>query len=95
MSTDGVHRLLQHRNDVAESHQCSLGRQEFAAAANISISVSEPQPRQACMRYVDGRVTDCSKQWKPPMDVERYQDVLLWQGLVQTAKSLGTYQAIL
>lgn len=29
------------------------------------------------------------------MDVERYQDVLLWQGLVQTAKSLGTYQAIL
>lgn len=27
----------------------------------------------------------------PPMDVERYQDVLLRQGLVQT----GTYQAIL
>lgn len=31
----------------------------------------------------------------PPMDVDRYIDVLLRQGLVQTAKSLTIYQAIL
>ncbi len=31
----------------------------------------------------------------PPMDVERYLDILLRQGLVQTTKSLATYQAIL
>lgn len=31
----------------------------------------------------------------PPMDVERYIDVLLRQGLAQTAKSLAIYQAIL
>lgn len=31
----------------------------------------------------------------PPMDVERYLEVLLKQGLVQTAKSLAVYRAIL
>lgn len=31
----------------------------------------------------------------PPMDVDRYIDVLLRQGLVQTAKSLTIYQALL
>lgn len=31
----------------------------------------------------------------PPMDIDRYIDVLLRQGLVQTAKSLTIYQAIL
>ena len=31
----------------------------------------------------------------PPMDVDRYIDVLLRQGLVQTAKTLTIYQAIL
>ena len=31
----------------------------------------------------------------PPIDVDRYIEVLLRQGLVQTAKSLTIYQAIL
>lgn len=31
----------------------------------------------------------------PPMEVDRYLDNLLRQGLVQTVKSLGMYQAIL
>ena len=31
----------------------------------------------------------------PPLDVDHYLDVLLRQGLVQTAKALATYRAIL
>ena len=31
----------------------------------------------------------------PPLDVDRYLEVLLRQGLVQTVKALGTYRAIL
>lgn len=31
----------------------------------------------------------------PPLDVDRYLDVLLRQGLVQTVKALSTYRAIL
>lgn len=31
----------------------------------------------------------------PPMDVERYLDILFRQGLVQTTKALATYRAIL
>jgi predicted nucleic acid-binding protein len=36
-----------------------------------------------------------AKLKNPPMDVDRYIDVLLRQGLVQTAKSLTIYRAIL
>ena len=31
----------------------------------------------------------------PPLDVDRYLEALLRQGLVQTVKALGTYRAIL
>jgi len=32
---------------------------------------------------------------KPPIDVERYPEILFRQGLVQTTKALATYRSIL
>ena len=74
--------------------------QSFAAGQKLLESLAQLQPVRPVLRVVDDREFAAAQRQRqqlknPPIDVDRYLDILLRQGLTQTVKGLAGFRGVL